>query len=162
MRKHIKTTCRLTIFIIMVATMTLLPRNSYAHCEIPCGIYADSLRITLIGEHIQTIKKSMKQIKILSQEGDKNYNQIIRWVTNKEDHAKKIQELATQYFMFQRIKISDAPQEKKKNQQLLSLLHQLCVYAMKSKQTIELSHIDKMNDILHRFAHLYFEKEETH
>lgn len=142
--------------------MWLLPYNSYGHCEIPCGIYADSLRVTLIGEHIQTIEKSMREIRELSEQGDKNYNQIVRWVINKEEHAKKIQELATQYFMFQRIKISDDPVEKEKNQQLLSLLHQLCVYAMKSKQTIELSHIDKMNDILKKFSHLYFEGQKTH
>lgn len=161
MRKEIIIISRLTIFIILVVTMSLLPRSSYAHCEIPCGIYADSLRITLIGEHIQTIEKSMKQIRLLSQKDDKNYNQIVRWVINKEEHAKMIQELATQYFMFQRIKISNGPKEKEKNQQLLSLLHQLSVYAMKAKQTIDLGHVDKMNDILKRFAHLYFEEEKT-
>ncbi|MDY6953871.1 MAG: superoxide dismutase [Ni], partial [Thermodesulfobacteriota bacterium] len=33
-----------------------------AHCEIPCGIYDDQMRIDMIAEHITTIEKSMKQI----------------------------------------------------------------------------------------------------
>ena len=65
----------------------------YSHCEIPCGIYNDSLRVVMIKEHISTIEKSMKQINLLSQESTVNYNQIVRWVTNKEEHAKKIQDV---------------------------------------------------------------------
>ena len=31
----------------------------WAHCQVPCGIYHDDLRLELIGEHIETIEKSM-------------------------------------------------------------------------------------------------------
>jgi nickel superoxide dismutase len=34
----------------------------YSHCQLPCGIYDDATRLKLIGEHILTIEKSMKQI----------------------------------------------------------------------------------------------------
>ncbi|MCK5701941.1 MAG: hypothetical protein KAI29_12345 [Cyclobacteriaceae bacterium] len=30
-------------------------QKTYAHCEIPCGIYNDELRITLLYEHFTTI-----------------------------------------------------------------------------------------------------------
>ena len=33
-----------------------------AHCQIPCGIYDDELRVQLIEEHIGTVEKSMKMI----------------------------------------------------------------------------------------------------
>ena len=75
------------------------------HCEIPCGIYTDSLRIALIYEHIETIEKSMVLINKLSNQEKPDYNQLVRWVTNKEEHAKKIQEIVSQYFLHQRVKI---------------------------------------------------------
>ncbi len=37
--------------------------KSYAHCEVPCGIYNDQLRIELLMKHFSSIKKAMKQIK---------------------------------------------------------------------------------------------------
>ena len=80
-----------------------------AHCEIPCGIYEDSTRFYLISEDIATIEKSMDQIVTLSAAGDKNYNQIVRWVVNKEEHADKLMEIVTQYFMTQRIAPAATP-----------------------------------------------------
>ena len=56
-----------------------------AHCEIPCGIYDDQLRTQLIAEHATTTEKSMKQIMALSKANPTNTNQLVRWVTNKEN-----------------------------------------------------------------------------
>ena len=78
--------------------------NLMAHCEIPCGIYTDDMRIKMILEDIATIEKSMKKINELSKDPAKNSNQLVRWINNKEHHADKIQEVVTQYFMTQRIK----------------------------------------------------------
>src|SRR6056297_1282951 len=75
-----------------------------SHCEIPCGIYGDPMRIDVMLEDIQTIEKSMRKIEELSKAEDKNYNQLTRWVINKGDHADKISDVVTQYFMKQRIK----------------------------------------------------------
>ena len=80
-------------------------QNAHAHCQVPCGIYEDSTRIELINEHITTIEKAMNQINVLSQKGEKNYNQIVRWVNSKEIHATKIQAIVNEYFLHQRIKI---------------------------------------------------------
>jgi nickel superoxide dismutase len=82
-------------------------QNIYAHCEIPCGIYADSMRIEIIKEHIRTVEKSMSKIDELSQAGDKNYNQLVRWVVNKEEHAVEIQTIVSEYFLHQRIKVTE-------------------------------------------------------
>lgn len=122
-----------------------------AHCEIPCGIYDDKMRINLIAEHITTIEKSMKQITGLADQKPKNHNQISRWVMNKEHHANELQHIVTQYFMTQRIK-SDT----KKYSEKLILLHKLLVYAMKCKQTTDLSHIVTLRSILKEFQDLYF------
>ena len=47
----------------------LLCSTIYGHCEIPCGIYDDSLRVAMIKEHINTVEKSMKQINLLYKNG---------------------------------------------------------------------------------------------
>ena len=59
----------------------------YAHCQIPCGIYNDEVRFTLMQEHVTTIEKSMKLIVELSEDPKENANQLVRWTVNKEEHA---------------------------------------------------------------------------
>ncbi len=132
--------------------------RSYAHCEIPCGIYGDSLRIDLMEEHIRTIEKSMNKIIELSGEGDKNYNQLVRWIVNKEEHAKKLQDIVSQYFLHQRIKPADPENEEayKKYVKHLTLLHKLQIYAMKAKQTTDLKYIKKLRSTLKSFEEAYF------
>jgi nickel superoxide dismutase len=70
---------------------------------------------------------------------------------NKEHHANELQEIVTQYFMAQRIKIDTKDYAKK-----LTLLHKILVYAMKCKQTTDLSHIGTLNQLLVDFHELYF------
>jgi nickel superoxide dismutase len=132
----------------------------YAHCEIPCGIYDDAARVAEMREHVTTIEKSMNQIMALSAEGDKNYNQLVRWVMNKEDHANRLQDVATQYFMFQRIKPSD-PEDAaawSAYQKQLVLMHQITVYAMKAKQTTDLAHVETLRGLISDFETAYFGK----
>ncbi len=125
--------------------------NVSAHCEIPCGIYDDQLRTKLIAEHATTIEKSMKQIMELSKANPTNYNQIVRWVSNKEDHATKIQHIVSQYFMTQRIK----PDQEKYSDKLI-LLHKMLIAAMKCKQTTDLAHVIALRAHLKEFELLYF------
>lgn len=153
---------KITLFAAIIFSMFLLTSKSYAHCEIPCGIYQDSLRIQMINEHIETIEKSMKMINKLSAEGEKNYNQLVRWIMNKEEHAKKIQKIISQYFLHQRIKLTDPNDKEKYTKYLnqLASLHEILVYSMKAKQTTDLSYIKKLEDSVHKFAGLYFHKHK--
>jgi len=122
-----------------------------AHCEIPCGIYDDQLRADLIAEHATTIEKSMKKIVELSRQNPVNYNQLVRWVSNKEKHASEIQHLVTQYFMTQRLK-PDA----KKYSEKLAVLHKMLIYAMKSKQSTDVANVSTLRSLLKEFEILYF------
>jgi len=100
------------------------------HCEVPCGIYGDSLRVLLIKEHIKTVEKAMMKIQELSNDPEPNYNQLIRWVMNKESHAEKIQHIVSQYFLHQRIKLTD-PSDKMKHEKYtaqLTHLHEILVF----------------------------------
>jgi nickel superoxide dismutase len=152
---------RIAIGCVMIISAALFVN---AHCEIPCGIYDDPLRITLLHEHISTIEKSMKQITELSLAKDKNYNQLVRWINNKEEHADMLMRIVTQYFMTQRIKppkSGDKQQQAKYNKEL-SLLHKMLIHAMKAKQTTELEHCTALRTLVEEFklSYLGTPKEE--
>lgn len=140
--------------ILIIIVMTVITVNVSAHCEIPCGIYEDSLRINLMREHVTTIEKSMKQIMKLEKDNNLNYNQLVRWINNKEVHAEKLQGIVTQYFMTQRIKVDAMDYNKK-----ISSLHKLLIYSMKSKQSTDLKNIKTLSSLIDQFEGLYIKKK---
>jgi len=147
----------LTFFLAVI--LVLSATEVFSHCEVPCGIYGDKARVEEIHEHLTTIEKAMDQIKTLSAAEEKNYNQIVRWVTTKEDHANKIQDIIYQYFMAQRVKpvpavADEAVYQKYINE--LTLLHSMLVSAMKAKQTLDAGHVKSIHDDLELFSQSYF------
>jgi nickel superoxide dismutase len=129
----------------------------FAHCQIPCGIYDDPMRFNMIAEHITTIEKSMNQIMELSKSNPVNYNQIVRWVNNKEKHADELSEIITYYFLAQRIKPVSVEEGDpyKSYLQKLEMLHLLLVNTMKTKQSTDLSIITALRDLSTRFQKAY-------
>lgn len=140
--------------ILLGGLLVLSVSDVFAHCEIPCGIYTDEMRMDMIEEDCKTIEKSMTKIVELSAAEEGNPNQLIRWVTNKEEHANKIQHVVTQYFMTQRIK-PDADNYDKK----VAVLHQMLVAAMKCKQTTDATHVASLRSLAGQFTELYFGKK---
>jgi len=130
---------------------------AYSHCQIPCGIYDDEARLKMISEHITTIEKSMKLIEDLSDQDEINANQIVRWINNKETHADELSHIITHYFMAQRIKIPSEGnvQEYKKYVRKLTLLHEMLVTTMKTKQTTDTANVAKLRTLLSRFHEAY-------
>ena len=128
-----------------------------AHCEIPCGIYGDDIRLSLLQEHISTIEKSMREISKLSKVKNPNHNQLVRWVTNKDTHAVKFQEIVSQYFLHQRIKPVDPSSGKKYEKYILqlTLAHKMLIAAMKSKTTTDLAVIMELKKLLAEFRKSY-------
>ncbi len=140
--------------VFVLFTILFACGNVMAHCEIPCGIYNDKMRVDMIAEDVTTIKKAMGEIVRLQGEKSINYNQIVRWITNKDHHANRIQKTVTQYFMIQRIKPEDEKYVEK-----LTLLHKMLISAMKCKQTTDLSHTENLTKLLQEFEQLYFSHE---
>ena len=145
------------LVIVTIALVSLTASKALAHCQIPCGIYDDPARFTLMAEHITTIEKAMKTIIDLSNQEKPDYNQLVRWVQNKDEHADELGEIVTYYFMAQRIK---PPAEKggeaqQKYVEQISSLHQMLVYSMKAKQTTELENIEKLRALLESFRASY-------
>lgn len=138
----------MVVCFVMVLAMASTVR---AHCEVPCGIYDDHMRIHMIEEDLTTIEKSMNSIMELRKESPVNYNQLVRWINNKEHHAQRIQDRVSTYFLAQRIK-ADQPEYGKR----LELLHGLITGAMKCKQNVDLKYVQQMRKTLKEFETLYF------
>jgi nickel superoxide dismutase len=149
-----------TILLVVISCMLLLLVSlpmAFSHCEIPCGIYNDPMRMDMMAEDITTIEKSMKEIKELSAQGEKNYNQLVRWIINKDNHADYFSEIVTQYFMTQRITPVAESDEKAYKEYInkLTLLHKMLVYAMKCKQTTDLQNVEQLRACLAQFRTAY-------
>ena len=133
----------------------------HAHCQVPCGIYDDAVRIIQIREHVTTIEKAMKQIDQLTSDesSSQNMNQLIRWINTKEEHATFIQSIIADYFLAQRIKHkkNNEPGRQQYVDQTL-LLQQIIVAAMKSKQSIDKSGPESVSILLNQFVELYFDE----
>ena len=164
---------RQSALILSTALVVVALANSplLAHCQIPCGIYNDPVRITLMEEHVTTIEKSMTQIRELSQQADANVNQLARWVSNKEAHADELTQIVTFYFMAQRIKPADPADRAAQAKYLkeLTTLHAIIVTAMKAKQTTDLENCQKLRALIAKFKASYLgpqartaSKQHTH
>ena len=128
----------------------------FAHCQVPCGIYDDDARFTQIQEHITTLEKAMAQIRELAGKTDaQSSQQLARWVLNKETHASYIQDIAQQYFLAQRIKLPGDDGDAAKYHRQLEALHQLIVYAMKCRQTVDPENIAKLKKALQNLHEAY-------
>jgi len=152
---------RITIFLTTLVVLGIVSIRANAHCQIPCGIYDDNLRFTLMAEHITTIEKSMKEIIRLSGGKTMDYNQLIRWVQNKDKHADNLSEIVTYYFMAQRVMPADQNDTKNHEKYVreITLLHQLLYHAMKTKQTTDLDEIGKLRELLKQFQASYLAKQ---
>ncbi len=137
--------------------LAVFPAAASAHCQIPCGIYDDSLRFVMLAEDITTIEKSMKSITELSAAAEKDYNQIVRWVANKDDHANKFMAIVSDYFLAQRIK-SVPPTDSTYNLYInkVTVLQQMLVTAMKCKQTTDMENVTRLRQLVAEFKDLYF------
>ncbi len=152
---------RFALSALSLLAVLAIAATAAAHCQIPCGIYDDELRVQLIEEHITTVEKSMKQVVALGKAAPVDYNQLVRWVGNKEEHAQEIQDIVTAYFMAQRIKPPpNHDDENVVNEYLhkLALLHAIQIHAMKAKQSTDLGQIETLRKLVASFRAAYFEE----
>ena len=146
------------VLIPCILILALSPFVS-SHCQVPCGIYDDQMRLDMIAEHITTIEKSIKMINELSADKSANANQLVRWVNNKDEHCDQLSEIVTYYFMAQRI----APVAKNATGDYdmyisqLSSLHRMMVLSMKAKQTADPAVIEPLRKELEEFSKLYID-----
>jgi len=129
--------------------------NLFAHCQVPCGIYADDVVFGELETDVATIEKAMAQINALKAEVGKDPHQLVRWVNNKEAHAQNIQDTISAYFLAQRIKLDLKKSDAKKYSSLVGLAHKITVLAMKCKQGSDLANAEALHEALHDFHQTY-------
>ena len=130
-----------------------------AHCQVPCGIFSDELKFSELEEHVVTIEKSARLISELSAKEDltaNDYQQLVRWTTNKETHAQKIIDETANYFLAQRIK-TDADHYAEK----IEMLHHVIVHAMKTKQSTGEDATTKLIESIAAFKDLYLDHSQA-
>jgi nickel superoxide dismutase len=153
----------LVTLLLVAAAPALPPLSAPFHCQVPCGIYGDQMRVEMLMEDCATLDKAMAQLVELEQAGDKNYNQIVRWVTTKDEHAQKIQQQCLDYWLAQRIKAPKADADEAataKYSRQLQLMHGVIVEAMKCKQTIDPAHVAGIRERVKAFGETYFSAED--
>ena len=139
---------------ILLVIVLLTNNTIFSHCQIPCGIYDDALRIVQIKEDFKTIRKAMDIITQLSGKSDPlSKNQLNRWIMTKEQHASNIQKAASDYFLTQRVKADNS----KKYIDLTTTLHKILVASMKCKQTVNPYHVNNGIELIDKFCKSYFD-----
>ena len=133
----------------------------FAHCQVPCGIYDDARKIIEIEEDIMTIKKAINNIQLISSQNiqtAQEMNQLVRWITTKEEHAQHIQNTIMEYFLSQRIKPKESNNDDySKYVSMTTLCQQIIFYAMKTKQSVDKKHLGELSNILNEFENIYFD-----
>ena len=149
----------MTTRIITVALATILASicvstTALAHCQIPCGIYDDDARITAMMEDVTTIEKATKAINDLAEKNDANsINQKIRWTTAKEEHASRIIEVVSTYFLTQKIKpVAEAGKDRDAYLSQLEHAHKVMKAAMKAKQSASPENAKTLHNAVDSFA----------
>ena len=145
--------CKHSLLALVVVLLSSVSLS--AHCQVPCGIYADDVVFGELETDIQTIEKAMNQINALSEDVAKNPQMLVRWVNNKEAHAQNIQETMSSYFLAQRIKLSLHDSDPEAYAEQVGLAHKITVLAMKCKQTTDLKNVAALHDALHAFQEAY-------
>lgn len=142
----------------VIAIILIFSAQLNAHCQIPCGVYDDTMRVKMIEEHTLTILKSINYISMNQNDLEKQ-NQVTRWILNKEKHAQEIQDIVSEYFLTQRIKLKDNSKESKYLYHAqLAALHSILLDAMKCKQTIDSNMTTSLLENLNKFVNLYFDE----
>lgn len=150
---------RLTV--MLTCALLLLSSQLLAHCQIPCGIYDDERRLDTIAEDIVTVEKAIRQVESLSKKAQPDYNQIVRWIDVKEQHADDIADIASWYFLQQRVKpVAETDKEAYESYvHKLTLLHHMMVYSMKVKQSLDMANVEMLKSTLDDFRHAYMGDE---
>lgn len=128
-----------------------------AHCQVPCGIYDDEGRIQQLLEDTTTIAKATAKIGELASEHDaQSMNQMIRWVTVKEQHATHIITTVAEYFLTQKVKPVAAGSDGYEDY-LASLAdhHAVMVAAMKTKQKVDDGAVKTLQEAIEKLGTHY-------
>ena len=150
-----------------IRACALLISGASAHCQVPCGIFDDPAFVAEINQHVATIRKAMVQIEELSSLNSNTglaFNQMTRWVNNKESHAEKIITAVSEYSLCQRVKPFGAAGTPFSSQSdyvdALLAHHAVMQAAMKAKQNVDVSFARDLEHAVEDFSKMYLPAED--
>ena len=146
-------------YVVFLFIVSALSHFIYPHCQVPCGIYHDPMRISMMEEDLETITKAMQEIKAHSKETQdpQTLNQLVRWINEKERSCGNIQTNASAYFLTQRVKPAKKESaEYSKYVAQTTSLQQIIFYAMKCKQSVDENNLTSLKDAITHFQKAYF------
>ncbi|MGD9307675.1 MAG: superoxide dismutase, Ni [Desulfosarcina sp.] len=139
------------VALVGVSMQLLWKTPSFAHCQVPCGIYDDHARVQMMLEDAETVEKAARLITELSAKSDaQSNNQLVRWVFNKEHHAQKIIATISDYFLTQRVKTDQTDYVER-----LRKHHAVIVAAMKAKQHADVKFARQLKASIQALAAYY-------
>jgi len=144
------------------STLHLVLRLRGGHCQVPCGIFDDPATVAEVKQCVETIKKACVQFSELHAAGRGgpsalDMNQMIRWVNTKEEHAKKIITIVSEYCLCQRVKREVFATEQD-YVEALKAHHAVMQAAMKAKQSVDVAVIDKLEHAVGDFSKMYIKE----
>jgi nickel superoxide dismutase len=155
--KNRRLTTMMSAIILSAMLLALAPQKSQAHCQIPCGIYSDNVRVVMMLEDVETLDKSISMLNKLALEKDvQSKSQFVRWVTNKEEHAQKIIETISNYYLTQRVKPSQEDYVER-----LKAHHAVIINAMKVKQNTDAKYVATLKESVTALLE-YYPAEHKH
>ncbi len=147
-------TAKLNKFALALSLLSvpfIVAQTVEAHCQVPCGIYNDSARVDSMLEDAATVTKATHMLADLAGKTDaQSNNQSTRWVLNKEQHAQKIIETISDYYLTQRVKPSQADYAER-----LFKHHAVILAAMKAKQNADTAHATALTESIQALSIYY-------
>ena len=144
-------------FVMALLLTALTPQRSPAHCQLPCGIYSDHVRVVLMLEDVETLQKAVAMLNELASKTDvQSKSQFARWVTNKETHAQNLIETISNYYLTQRVKPDQEDYVER-----LKAHHAVIINAMKVKQNSEMKYVETLEESVKALLK-YYPDEHKH
>ncbi len=121
------------------------------------GIFDDPAIVAEVKQCVETIKKSCVQFTELHSTASGSplaMNQMIRWINTKEEHAKKIITIVSEYCLCQRVK-KEVFESDADYVEALKAHHAVMQCAMKAKQSVDAAVVENLEKAVGNFAKMY-------
>ena len=140
-------------YLIALAALSLglAAPQLHAHCQVPCGIFDDYIKLETMKQDADTIIKAAAEMQKLAAKTDaQSKQQFIRWANNKESHAQSVIESISDYYLTQRVKTSMEDY----NERLLKH-HAVMIAAMKAKQSADMQSVNMLRESVQALSPYY-------
>lgn len=136
--------------ILGFSTFIFCTSRLLSHCQMPCGIYNDSMIYDKIDQYVETMYKGDTMLTHNKFQSSWDRNEFVRWVMTKDKMTDEIAELLMSYFLQQKIK----PDEEDTAEKLKSV-HKMMFMLVQIKQNTDRKFVENFNDEWAKFKVMF-------